>query len=76
MTTSIGSQQKQSPEKGIPEGGPIPLHRDTTILLCYVVNPMISKVNLDSEPRFGRAQHSFFLLGEVIIVEMSLFPLG
>jgi len=30
MTTKIGSQQKQSPEKGIPEGGPIPLHRDTT----------------------------------------------
>jgi len=30
MTTKIGSQQKQSPEEGIPEGGPIPLHRDTT----------------------------------------------
>jgi len=26
MTTKIGSQQKQSPEEGIPEGGPIPLH--------------------------------------------------
>jgi len=31
MTTKIGSQQKQSPEEGITEGGPIPLHRDTTI---------------------------------------------
>jgi len=27
----VGGQQKQSPEEGIPEGGPIPLHRDTTI---------------------------------------------
>jgi len=26
----VGGQQKQSPEEGIPEGGPIPLHRDTT----------------------------------------------
>ena len=26
----FGSQQTQSPEEGIPEGGPIPLHRDTT----------------------------------------------
>ena len=25
----VGGQQKQSPEEGIPEGGPIPLHRDT-----------------------------------------------
>ena len=31
MTTKIGSQQKQSPEEGTPEGGPIPLHGDTTI---------------------------------------------
>jgi len=31
MLCTIGSQQKQSPEEGIPEGGPIPLHRDTTI---------------------------------------------
>jgi len=35
MPTKIGSQQKQSPEEGIPEGGPIPLHRDTTINLKY-----------------------------------------
>ena len=27
----VGGQQKQSPGEGIPEGGPIPLHRDTTI---------------------------------------------
>jgi len=27
----FGSQQKQNPEEGIPEGGPIPLHRDTTV---------------------------------------------
>jgi len=33
VTTYIGSQQKHSPEEGIPEGGPIPLDRDTTILL-------------------------------------------
>jgi len=32
MTTKIGSQQKQSSEEGIPEGGRIPLHRDTTII--------------------------------------------
>jgi len=25
----VGGQQKQSPEEGLPEGGPIPLHRDT-----------------------------------------------
>ena len=33
----VGSQQKNSPEEGIPEGGPIPLHRDTTICCssCY-----------------------------------------
>ena len=29
----VGGQQKQSPEEGIPEGGPIPLHRDTTIYM-------------------------------------------
>jgi len=29
----VGGQQKQSPEEGIPEGGPIPLHRDTTRIL-------------------------------------------
>jgi len=29
----VGGQQKQSPEEGIPEGGPIPLHRDTTIYI-------------------------------------------
>jgi len=28
---AVGGQQKQSPEEGIPEGGPIPLHQDTTI---------------------------------------------
>ena len=27
----VGSQQKQRPEEGIPEGEPLPLHRDTTI---------------------------------------------
>jgi len=27
----VGGQQKQNPEEGILEGGPIPLHRDTTI---------------------------------------------
>jgi len=27
----FGTQQKQSPEEGIPEGRPITLHRDTTI---------------------------------------------
>ena len=37
MTTKIGSQQKQSPEEGIPKGGPIPLHRDTTIYMCVCV---------------------------------------
>jgi len=26
----VGGQQTQSPEEGIPEGGSIPLHRDTT----------------------------------------------
>ena len=33
LVTKIGSQQKQSPEEGILEGGPIPLYRDTTIYL-------------------------------------------
>jgi len=28
----VGGQQQQSSEEGIPEGGPIPLHQDTTIL--------------------------------------------
>ena len=37
MTTKIGSQQKQSPEEGISEGGPIPLLRDTTISRAYPV---------------------------------------
>jgi len=32
----VGGQQKQSPEEGIPEGGPIPLHRDTTIYV-YII---------------------------------------
>ena len=31
----VGGQQKQSPEEGIPEGGPIPLHRDTTSASRY-----------------------------------------
>jgi len=32
LTTKIGGQQTQRPEEGIPEGGPIPQHRDTTTI--------------------------------------------
>jgi len=32
LSTKIGSQKNRAP-KTIPEGGPIPLHRDTTILV-------------------------------------------
>jgi len=31
LSTRSAANKKQSPEEGIPEGGPIPLHRDTTI---------------------------------------------
>jgi len=62
MTTSIGSQQKQSPEEGIPEGGPIPLHRDipikqpaTTVrlrpyTLVYTMSTCITPAQRDSVP--------------------------
>ena len=40
----VGGQQKQSPEEGIPEGGPIPLHRDTTILGPGAADPVIDQI--------------------------------
>jgi len=49
MTTKIGSQQKQSPEEGIPEGGPIPLHRDTTKI--DAVDPKLQALGTDVSPR-------------------------
>jgi len=37
LATKFVGQQKQRPKGGIPEGGPIPLHRDTTILASPIV---------------------------------------
>jgi len=42
----VGSQQKQSPEEGIPEGGPIPLHRDTTILIHLSLSLSIISISM------------------------------
>jgi len=39
LATKIGGQQKQRPKGGKPEGGPIPKHRDTIIL---VLSPVLS----------------------------------
>jgi len=40
LTTKIGGQQKQRPKGGIPEGGPIPKHRDTTEIEAEVSRKM------------------------------------
>jgi len=39
LATKIVAQQKQ--REGIPEGGPIPQHRDTTIYLSARTNPRL-----------------------------------
>jgi len=72
MTTKFGSQQKQSPEEGILEGGPIPLNRDTTRIghclekrtfsegACTLDTPM-NEERLSHLPFWGPSE-GFFLI--------------
>ena len=52
----VGGQQKQSPEEGIPEGGPIPLHRDTTIIYVFFINT--PRAPIVSQSQHQHSQHS------------------